>query len=133
MKRPDSLRSRGPEDGQADADPLIRTYVLSVRLTPADRVRVVEAALAVGISASAFARVRLFGEPLPGARPPEHVPAVEIDTYLELGRIGDNIYPHARRFNLRSGEDPSADEVLGELRRLLPLAREVERQRMGPA
>lgn len=133
MKRPDSLRSREPEDGHGDADPLIRSYVLSVRLMPADRVRVAEAALAVGISASAFARVRLFGEPLPGARPSGPVPAVEIDTYLELGRIGDKINRLARRFNLRSGEDPSADEVLGELRRLLPLVREVERQRMGPA
>ena len=125
---PSSLRSLSRKDPERPTDDLIRSYVLSVRLTPAERVRVLEAARVLGISASSLARLRLLGERLPRARPlATPLPEVNVGTYRELGRIGNNLNQLARHFNLRSGDDPTAAEVLAELRRLLAAVRELQR------
>ena len=124
MTAPGSLRSPASD---APQDALLRSYVLSVRLTPAERLRVLKASRAMGISASTLGRLRLLGEPLPAARPTSPPLAeVNIDTYRELGRIGNNVNQLARHFNLRSGDDPTSGEVLVELRRLSAVVREVQ-------
>jgi hypothetical protein len=126
---PDSLRS--PAE-RRHADGLLRTYVLSVRLTPAERVHVRAAAQAVGLSASQLARLRLLGHPLPRSRPvPAPRPEVNIETYRQLGAIGNNLNQLARHFNLRSGENPEAAEVLAQLHALIPLVRELQRRLCG--
>jgi hypothetical protein len=56
---------------------------------------------------------------------------VNVATYRQLGAIGNNLNQIARYFNLRSGEDPEAAEVLAELHTMIPLVREVQRQLRG--
>jgi hypothetical protein len=128
MTQPGSLRSRRRKNGGMGDDGDVRSYVLSVRLSPAERVRVMEARRAWGISASEIGRRRLLGEPLPRPRPVSApIPQVNVDAYRELGRIGSNLTQLAYHFEPRSSDDPSANEVLGELRRLLADVRGLQR------
>jgi Mobilization protein NikA len=126
---PRSLRSRAADD---TTDGLLRSYVLSVRLTPAERMRVQEAAHALGISAGQFARLRTLGQPLPAPRPPRAaISDINVAAYRQLGAIGNNLNQLARHFNLRAGDDPEAAEVLAEIHALIPLVRDTQRLLLG--
>jgi len=86
MTHPGSLRSRRRKNRGMGDDGEVRSYVLSVRLSPAERVRVMAARGAWGISASEIGRRRVLGEPLPRPRPVSApLPQVNVDTYRELG------------------------------------------------
>jgi hypothetical protein len=124
-----SLRSPA---GKRTSDALLRRRVLSVHLTPGEQAQVHEAARTLGISASQLARLRLLGQPLPPPRPvPPPTSDVNVATYRQLGAIGNNLNQIARYFNLRSGDNPEAAEVLAELHALIPLVREVQRRLRG--
>lgn len=133
MDAPDSLRSPGerraegrPEDG------LSRTVLFPIRLTPAERKRLGELAGERGLNVATYVRAAALGAPLPPARPvAARLPEVNVDTYRQLGWIGNNLNQLARAFNLRDGEDPTGAEVLAELHRLMGAVRELQRLLRG--
>ena len=124
MEQARSLRSQTPRPNVAEG--VLRTYVLSVRLTPGERSRVLHAARSMALSASSLARLRVLGEPLPAPRPVVPIPEINVATYRELGRIGNNLNQLARHFNMRTGDDPGSSAVASELSRLASAVRELQ-------
>lgn len=90
------------------------TELITIRLTPDDHARIVEAGEALGMGPSSFARVaacKAAGLPRPDVRRKPARQAVDVARVLgELGRIGNNVNQLARVANSR-GDVPGARAV----------------------
>lgn len=86
---PTTPRKRRKPEGAA------RDAVVPVRLTPFERDELAEIAEQRNTTLSGLLRTLALGRNLPAQKPPK----IDADTYLELGRIGNNLNQIARALN----------------------------------
>lgn len=89
----------------------IRSTVVRVRLTPGELDALSSSADAHGVSISLLVRHLALGAVIPKTPPAK----VDQDTYLALGKIGNNLNQIARRMNSLNELVPEADEIKGSL------------------
>jgi hypothetical protein len=82
------IKRRKPEGAARDA-------VVPVRLTPFERDELAEIAEQRNTTLSGLLRTLALGRSLPAPKPQK----IDADTYLELGRIGNNLNQIARAMN----------------------------------
>lgn len=98
-----------------------KSAVVPVRFTPAERDGLKEEAKAVNLSLSEYIRRTTLERPLPRPRT-----EISVDTYRELGRIGNNVNQLAAAANLavKMGHSPAVTpQQWSELRRLIDRVR----------
>jgi hypothetical protein len=95
-----------------------RTSRLEVRLTPAEHQALRNCAKEAKLRPSAYVRASILGQV------PRIVPAANPDIARALSRVGNNVNQIARSLNLRSGEDPTRDELVEAYRELRGLIRQ---------
>lgn len=87
-EQPKERKRRKPEGAARDA-------VVPVRLTPFERDELAQLAEQRNTTLSGLLRSLALGRNLPAPKPPK----VDADTYMELGRIGNNLNQIARAMN----------------------------------
>jgi hypothetical protein len=106
----DKKRPSGSEKRQ-------RTELAMVRLTPAEKTAVEDAADKAGLSVASYSRLQMLGAPPPrGARRPPVEKQMLAKVLGQLGKIGSNLNQVARSANM--GEDDLAEtrQALSEVR-----------------
>ncbi|QVW35933.1 plasmid mobilization relaxosome protein MobC [Geobacter sulfurreducens] len=118
MKNHDNRKSKPGRPNAAAAK--VRKNILPVRLSDEDLLALHEKSQRVGVSFSTFLREAGLGRELP--RP---VPKLNLDTYMELSRIGRNLNQlvksiHEGKVQFLRNEDA---ETVHELAGIIPLIR----------
>ena len=76
--------------------------VVPVRLPRVQRDQLAQVAREMGLSLSGYIRRVILAQPLPPRRPPQPIPEINLETYVELGHLGANINQLARAVNAGS-------------------------------
>ena len=106
-----------------DADKL-RTATIGVRVSPAEYARLREKAAAMGMTPAQWLRAAALDRQLP----PAPAPAVNLDTYRELARIGINLNQVVARINASQAAPEIPPAIAAEL---LHLVKEIQLQVLG--
>jgi hypothetical protein len=115
MSQVKGLRLGRLEDA-VDARVELRTAIVRVRFTPAEKERLDEITREMGLSLAGYIRRLVLGHRLPSRRPIRPIPEVNQDLYVELRRIGVNLNQLAQRMN--RAESPDRREILPVLEML---------------
>lgn len=118
MHGPSEIPTRGRPDRPSC---LVRTAVVPIRFTVAERDLLASAAAEHCCSLSTLIRLLALGRKLP----PPRLPRIEAEAYLALGRIGNNLNQIAHHLHRSRGVAPFLEfhEEVQALRQLLEAVR----------